>query len=133
MGTLTYTDVLTVLDCGECHISFAMPKNLYTRAVRTGEYFYCPNGHRIHYYETENAKLLKEKARLQELVEAERGRVEYWRAEQARTEKRRQVTKGQLTKTKNRIAKGVCPCCNRSFVNVAKHMETQHPAYADTC
>lgn len=39
------------------------------------------------------------------------------------------VTKGKLTKTRNRIAKGVCPCCNRSFVNLGKHMAGQHPDF----
>lgn len=24
---------------------------------------------------------------------------------------------------------GVCPCCNRSFTNVRRHMTSQHPDY----
>lgn len=35
--------------------------------------------------------------------------------------------KGQLTKLRNRIANGVCPWCQRSFANVARHVEHQHP------
>lgn len=26
-----------------------------------------------------------------------------------------------------RIHNGVCPCCNRSFVNLQRHMKTKHP------
>ena len=28
-----------------------------------------------------------------------------------------------------RVAEGVCNCCNRKFVNVARHMKTKHPAF----
>lgn len=41
------------------------------------------------------------------------------------------ATKGQLTKTRKRVAGGVCPCCNRSFVNLGRHMAGQHPDYAE--
>lgn len=37
--------------------------------------------------------------------------------------------KGQVTKVKRRVSKGVCPCCNRTFENLARNMESQHPAY----
>lgn len=39
------------------------------------------------------------------------------------------ATKGRLTKTKKRIANGVCPCCNRHFVNLERHMTGKHPDY----
>lgn len=38
--------------------------------------------------------------------------------------------RGVVTKTKNRIGKGVCPCCNRTFVELARHIATKHPDYA---
>lgn len=41
----------------------------------------------------------------------------------------RRAQKGQNTRLKNRIAAGVCPCCNRSFQNVARHMAGQHPDF----
>lgn len=37
--------------------------------------------------------------------------------------------KGHTTRLKNRIAAGVCPCCQRTFVNLARHMKGQHPNY----
>ena len=33
----------------------------------------------------------------------------------------------QLTRLQKRIHAGVCPCCNRTFTNVARHMKTKHP------
>ena len=29
-----------------------------------------------------------------------------------------------------RVHNGVCPCCNRSFQNLQKHMKTKHPEIA---
>lgn len=37
--------------------------------------------------------------------------------------------KGVTTRIKNRIGNGVCPCCNRTFANLARHMKGQHPDY----
>lgn len=37
--------------------------------------------------------------------------------------------KGHTTRLKNRIAAGVCPCCQRTFQNLARHMKCKHPKY----
>ena len=34
--------------------------------------------------------------------------------------------RGVATRMKNRIKVGVCPCCNRTFQDLAKHMASQH-------
>lgn len=38
--------------------------------------------------------------------------------------------KGVVAKIKKRVGRGVCPCCNRHFANLQRHMETQHPEVA---
>lgn len=38
-------------------------------------------------------------------------------------------TKAAHTRTKNRIAKGVCPCCSRTFLDLQRHMQTKHPDF----
>lgn len=30
---------------------------------------------------------------------------------------------------RNRAAAGVCPCCNRTFEQLGRHMTTKHPEY----
>lgn len=37
--------------------------------------------------------------------------------------------RGQLTKLKRRVSNGVCPCCNRSFADLHRHMTEKHPDY----
>lgn len=39
------------------------------------------------------------------------------------------AARGQVTRIKNRVGNGVCPCCNRSFGNLHRHMQTKHPGW----
>ncbi|HYC31767.1 MAG TPA: hypothetical protein VEB59_05720, partial [Gemmatimonadales bacterium] len=40
-------------------------------------------------------------------------------------------TKGVVTKIKRRVAGGVCPCCNRTFSDLARHMSGKHPGWGN--
>jgi len=84
--------------------------------------FTAQRGHPQIYTETELDKLRRHLKFAE--GSAERART------QAESERRHRIAiKGQLTKTKNRIANGVCPCCNRSFSNLQRHMSGQHPQF----
>jgi hypothetical protein len=114
------TTRLSTLTCGNCHIPFAIPDAMHLRVKQNGAGFWCPNGHNISYSKTENA-------RLREQLERERRTVANL-SDDLRVEKiDHATTKGQLTKTRNRIARGVCPHCKRTFANVARHMTSKHP------
>ena len=39
------------------------------------------------------------------------------------------ATKGLLTKERNRTLAGLCPCCDKHYVSLAKHIKTQHPEF----
>jgi len=109
---------------------FAIPHVLRLRLRKSHDTFYCPAGHAQHYVGVSDEDVLKEKLRKAEARAAE-WRAEYdreWGARKA-TERRLSAAKGVLTKTKKRIANGVCPCCNRTFQNLANHMKGQHPDY----
>jgi hypothetical protein len=131
--TLTEATTYTTMTCGECGVPFALADDYIAARRRDHKTWYCPNGHPrawLQKNETEEAK-----ARAATLERRLACRDEDLRAERAAhrvTERRRAAAKGQLTKTKNRISKGVCPCCNRSFVNLGRHMTGQHPDYAET-
>jgi hypothetical protein len=118
--------------CCRCGVEFGMPKAL--RDVRLADHgnFYCPLGHPQHYTAGKTEVELEREKR--ERAEADRDfwmREEAAERERAEAEKRRHAaTKGQLTKAKKRIGNGVCPCCNRHFSNVERHMATQHPDFA---
>lgn len=37
----------------------------------------------------------------------------------------------EAERLRRRTAAGVCPCCNRSFVQLARHMKTKHPDHVE--
>lgn len=120
----TYVDNinLTTMVCGECGITFAMPETFRKECQELGNSWHCPNGHSRIYSETDVSKLKRQLAK-------EESKHDQTSAKLRDTKIKLSCEKGQRTKLKNRIAKGVCPCCNRSFQNLKKHMDTKHPEY----
>jgi hypothetical protein len=52
--------------------------------------------------------------------------------DEAAAARRREIAaKGQLTKHRKRSAAGTCPCCNRTFANMGRHMKTKHPEFVE--
>ena len=127
--TMVATSTLVVETCCSCGTAFAMEESLRQSLIRKkGEAFFCPNGH-SQSYTGETIEKKYEKIRRE--LENERSSKKWWQEEAEKKARSLSATKGQLTKTKNRIAKGVCPCCNRQFINLQRHMETKHPKYID--
>lgn len=124
-------DFVPITCCHEsCHVTFGMARGFYDRAKGDSkQYWYCPNGHSQHFSQSEADKMRLERDRavqnaayLQDRLTAKDKRLD--------EEKRRAAAaRGQVTKIKNRVGRGVCPCCNRSFGNLHRHMATQHPTF----
>lgn len=129
---MTTPDVLVQTRCVNCDIGFAVPERWLANRRKTGETMWCPNGHQLSYAETEEDRLRKH-------LEAEQRRVIQANAARAAAERERQAAersasafKGQATRLRKRIGNGVCPCCNRHFSNVERHISNKHPEFADT-
>jgi len=128
--TIEFTDRLVVLTCW-CGINHAVPENLRNiqkRQHRDGERvmsIWCPLGH-------QHAPAGKGEAeKLREQLDQRDRRLTRLNAEKDQVEASLRATKGALTKAKRRVGNGVCPCCNRSFQNVRRHMTTKHPDYQE--
>jgi hypothetical protein len=115
--------LIHIIECANCNIDFGIGDDFMTRRRDDHEVFYCPNGHQNFY--TGQSRAEKAEAALKR-AEA---RALSWRDQAEVAERARRAQKGANTKLKKRIAAGVCPCCKRSFVNVARHMAGQHPDY----
>jgi len=115
---MTYTETLTVTHCW-CGIAVAIPDSLLSWAKeRSTNGVYCPIGHTFVFNDSYEEKLKREQRRHQ----ATRDLL-------ATEERSHSATRGQLTKQKKRVAAALCPCCNRSFVNVSRHLASKHPDY----
>lgn len=106
-----------VQTCITCGVHFGIPRELDQKLRENHKGFHCPNGH-VQYYtgESEAEKLRRELRRKKQEV-----------ADQVRAKLQAQSDLEKAERKLKRVAKGVCPCCNRSFANLHKHMATKHP------
>ena len=121
---------LTVIQCGECGGSYAICENYRNQKHTHGGYWTCPYckaswGYGKSALSRMEAKLASEQRTSEHLRDLKRSEER----EKERQARRARAFKGHLKRTKARIAAGVCPCCNRHFQNLHKHMKGQHPGY----
>ncbi len=119
-----------VLECANCSIDFGIGDLFMKERRKDHATFYCPNGHR-NYYPQKNTEeqAIAERDAARELAARESRRRKAAEDAAKHAEYQRRYAKGQLTKMRKRIANGVCPCCNRTFANLAEHMAGQHPDF----
>jgi hypothetical protein len=90
--------------------------------------FFCPNGHSQHFSKSRVTELEEELAAEKVKREAAERAAEFQRSQ--RDIDQRAATKREK-KLAKRIANGVCPCCHRTFGNLAAHMKTKHPTHGN--
>lgn len=115
--------------CVTCKCETWIPDALYEAAKSAPNInFYCAYGHHMHYPqgESETDKLRRERDRLAQRVAEREDQIKYQRERAEAAERRSAAARGQVTKIKNRVGAGVCPCCTRSFTNLRRHMEAEH-------
>lgn len=130
---------LVVENCIKCGTAFGIEATRQQGLLRSGDTFYCPNGHPQVYSKPieqqlkETQKALADEKRLRTNAEQD---AHFWQGEAETNAKTLSTTKqvlkntrGQLTRTKKRIAAGICPECRRSFENLHRHMQHKHPDY----
>jgi hypothetical protein len=122
--TLNYTGQLVVEEC-HCGIKHAIPAQLQQQARDHGKTVYCPLGHSWVYTDTTDKKLRRERERR----EAAERRAQASRDLLRHEERSHAATRGHLTRSKRRAAAGTCPCCNRTFEQLSRHMKNQHPEF----
>lgn len=110
--------------CPVCGIEYYVPEVFEKEQLRLGAKggWHCPNGHARVYRQSEADRLQEEVNRLRQdaaykddVLQLERRRVS--------------AAKGQITKLKRRASNGVCPCCNRTFSDLQRHMHSKHPGF----
>jgi hypothetical protein len=128
-NTFTATVELVVETCFSCQMQFAMPVEFKNKALRKhgpgpgAITFYCPAGHSQWYLgESEEDKLRRERDRLKQ--DAARLMDEL-----AAANRRASDYKNHATRMTTRAKAGVCPCCNRTFKQLAAHMANKHPEF----
>lgn len=122
MATQTFIGYLVDEECPSCGMFFGVTSDFQRRRREDGKSFRCPNGHSQSYSKPEIE-------RLREKLAVRERRIEYLNNDLAYTNNQVRAQKAAKTRLINRIKNGVCPCCNRSFKNVRRHMKSQHPDF----
>ena len=118
--------------CCRCKQDIQLPLELYHAAKRSPNIsFWCAYGHQQHFAEgeTNETKLRRERDRLAQQIAQRDDEIRRQRELGEAAERQVSAARGQVTKLKNRASAGVCPCCNRSFPQLRRHMETKHPTF----
>lgn len=111
--------------CGTCGVVWGMPETFLDARRQDGEWWYCPNGHKWHWSgETVEVRLRRQ-------LEHTKDSLASARAARDQAQASLRATKGVVTKMRKRVGNGVCPCCKRTFKDLARHMESQHPTFKD--
>lgn len=118
MAVLSLQTVLRLktTTCITCGCVIGLQDEYYDERLRDHRDFHCPNGHQQHFSsesDEEKAKrmLREEQARHQRTLQRENDE---------------RAAKEKLERKLKRVGRGVCPECNRSFQNLARHMACQH-------
>jgi len=114
-----------------CGIAFGVEQGFTERRRSDAKSFHCPNGHSMSYGESEADKLRKQLETAERRLASTQSTLTSTRDQLESTQRSRNAYLGQVKSLKTRIGKGVCPCCNRTFANVARHMGTQHPDFIE--
>jgi len=135
MTTQTYTGTLVVKTCGSCGTTYGLSDETNRCALADDRVLWrCTNPEcawdRVHCTDTELSRTKRELEQARRWSELNRIEAANERSRREIAERGYAAQKGVTTKLRKRIAAGVCPCCNRTFENLARHVARQHPKYA---
>jgi hypothetical protein len=121
----------TEVKCYRCKEPFCLENGTYERLQRNAATFHCPWGHAQHFIEgeTEADKLRRERDALKQRQAYYEDQLREARERTEHERRRANGYKGHATRITKRAKAGVCPCCNRTFKQLAAHMKSQHPQF----
>lgn len=111
---------LETTECCVCGVVFALPARMLQNARENAGSITCPSGHRLTWAKSVADRLRDELAAEKKRKDAALGRANESDAARIKAE-------AALGRLKKRQQAGLCPCCNRTFVNVQRHMASKHP------
>lgn len=122
-----------VNQCGTCAVWHTIPEIVYNSYRAEGGFWHCPNGHQRGFRKGEDEIKQEEIRRERDKLKQDAARLEdekraAWATANEQAERAKKAERKVKTLTK-RAAAGTCPCCQRSFSNMAEHMKHQHPEF----
>jgi hypothetical protein len=119
--------------CWQCKCEVWLPQELYDAAKRGADkiIFHCAYGHPAVFGkgDSELDIVRRERNWLKQQIAAKDDDIENLRNLVKAQVKTRIELETKAAKTKKRSAAGTCPCCHRTFRQMALHMRSKHPTF----
>lgn len=115
--------------CGQCGVEFGLTEETLRALRQSSATFYCPYGHARHFPQGPSREdvLRQERDSLRQQASRYLDQITEERNAREKEQRRAAAARGQVTRLKNRAKAGLCPCCNRHFTNLERHMASRHP------
>ena len=127
--TLTTSTTFDITHCGKCGGVYALTAPYVEHKRENGGYWHCPYCRTSWGYGESEIAELKRKLQDERRTKASlRGQLARSREEAEHEQHRANGYKGAMVRVKKRVAAGVCPNCNRTFQDLARHMKSKHAA-----
>ena len=122
-----------VTDCGVCGVVYTVPEIVYEHHRQEGGYHTCPNGHKWGWEKDgcERERLRLERDRLAQRIAQKDDEIARTNSLRLLAEERADKEARKVRRIQKRVQNGVCPNCNRSFPNLARHMASKHALQCD--
>lgn len=101
--------------CCKCKVPFMVTADHRANLMKTGETFYCPNGHPQYYNENECSKAKKELQKAKQ--DAEMAWIRNGDLLQENWQLKKQLADAKKTE---------CPHCHKRYTNLQRHIKKQH-------
>lgn len=119
MSIITEAISLESITCCKCFAVFALNCRFVREAKESSVGFYCPHCQTWQgWWDSEVERLRKQLSETE--MKLRQSKCEILDQQNLREKAERKL---------KRIGKGVCPCCNRSFIALGRHIKTKHPDF----
>ncbi len=130
---VAYSSSLKITNCPTCGGTYALSAQFLDERRDDGVGWHCPYcQNSIAYCKSETDRLRQELERQKQSTAYQRREKERYLQHRNTLQRSRNGMKSVLVREQKKLARirrGVCPCCNRHFKNVQRHMDSQHPLY----
>ena len=119
------------VDCANCGLTFGVSAEFIRKRRDDHVGFWCPNGHSNYYpQQNETERLREQLAQTERINAAITADLQSVCAERDHHWTERKKVNTRMRHLKERVKHGVCPCCHRTFKQLARHITSKHPHFA---
>ncbi len=115
----------SIIDCGCCGGTYAITERHRSWCYENAKSWTCPYCKTGWGFSSNNDRISQLK---KEIKAANRNADLAWHEASENRKQAEKITRS-YNRVRERVKNGVCPCCSRTFENLARHMQSKHPDF----